>query len=123
MTREEAIKYVQEWLKDEYALTTGDRAALNVAIEALLEPEIVRCKDCRWRIKMCGEFSCDLNCRVEDLEGTESDMWFTVKDDDFCSRGERKKGDDDVCLPDRRADKKAQERVVDIQEVQKHRDC
>lgn len=39
MTREEAIEYIQEWLKDEDALNSGDREALNIAINALQEQE------------------------------------------------------------------------------------
>lgn len=35
MTREEAIAYIREWLKDEYALNYKDKEALNKAIEAL----------------------------------------------------------------------------------------
>lgn len=36
MTRQEAIKYIQEWLKDKYALNGKDRVVLNMAIEALM---------------------------------------------------------------------------------------
>lgn len=39
MTIEEAIEYIQEWLKDEDALNFGDREALNIAINALQEQE------------------------------------------------------------------------------------
>lgn len=35
MTREEARAYIQEWLKDEDALNSKDKEALNVAIKAL----------------------------------------------------------------------------------------
>lgn len=35
MTREEALEYIHEWLKDEYALDSKDREALDMAIKAL----------------------------------------------------------------------------------------
>ena len=35
MTREEAIEYINEWLKDEYALSSKDIMVLTMAIEAL----------------------------------------------------------------------------------------
>ena len=35
MTNSEAIIYIREWLKDEYALNEKDREVLNMAIEAL----------------------------------------------------------------------------------------
>ena len=36
MDRREAIEYIQEWLKDKYALNGKDRAVLNMAIESLM---------------------------------------------------------------------------------------
>lgn len=44
MTRAEAVDYIKEWLKDEYALNQKDRIVLTMAIEAL---EVVMCKDCK----------------------------------------------------------------------------
>ena len=35
MTRDEAVAYITEWLKDEYALNDKDREALQMAISAL----------------------------------------------------------------------------------------
>lgn len=35
MTNSEAIAYIREWLKDEYALNDKDREVLNMAAEAL----------------------------------------------------------------------------------------
>lgn len=35
MNKQEAIEYIQEWLKDEYALNGKDKVVLNIAIEAL----------------------------------------------------------------------------------------
>lgn len=39
MTREEAVDYIKEWLKDEYALNNKDRIVLTMAIEALLQDD------------------------------------------------------------------------------------
>ena len=50
------------------------------------EVDIVRCKECKWRT---DDNACDLNCRIDYLDGTETDMWFYVKPNDFCSYGER----------------------------------
>lgn len=35
MTKGEAVDYIKEWLKDEYALNSKDRIVLTMAIEAL----------------------------------------------------------------------------------------
>lgn len=63
-------------------------ALAHAMVEIQLAPsiDIVRCKECRWRKQ---DKSCDLNCRVDYLDGTEIDMWFYTEDDDFCSYGER----------------------------------
>ncbi len=37
MTREEAIEYIEEWLKDEYSLDSKDREVLEIAKEALIK--------------------------------------------------------------------------------------
>lgn len=59
------------------------------AIDAIKDApsiDICFCRECKWRKT---DNSCDLNCRIEYLDGTETDMWFYVKPDDFCSYGER----------------------------------
>ena len=58
MTREEAIKY-QEAFKRTYGNFPPEATeACNMAIEALKDPEIVHCKDCKYwirtRIGICG---------------------------------------------------------------------
>ena len=68
-----------------YAFVTKDIIEKN--IRELPSIDIVFCKECKWRKE---DDSCDLNCRIEYLDGTETDMWFYVKDDDYCSYGERK---------------------------------
>ena len=47
MTRAEAIAYIAEWLKDEYALNNKDREVLNMAISAL-EAQNTPCSHCRF---------------------------------------------------------------------------
>ena len=41
MNKQEAIEYIQEWLKDKYALNGKDRVVLNMAIEALQFQDIM----------------------------------------------------------------------------------
>ena len=48
MTREEAIAYMTEWLKDEYALNDKDREVLNMAISALERWKDNVCTDCKY---------------------------------------------------------------------------
>lgn len=58
--------------------------ALSMAIEALQEPEIVRCKDCVYAYEVdCREPKYD--CR--NISRTGCTQW--VASDDFCSYGER----------------------------------
>lgn len=59
MNREEVIEYIQEWLKDEYALNGKDRVVLNMAIKALQQerPKGEWINDIRypgWTCTNCG---------------------------------------------------------------------
>ena len=97
MDRKEAIERIQEVLtiirtqhmcKDmDGECTTEDREtyiqrfeALRMAIEALQEPEIVHCKDCRLRkTEECAmQYECDCG---------EQHSW--ENDNDYCSWGKR----------------------------------
>lgn len=84
MTREEAIEYIQEWLKDEYALNGKDRVVLNMAIEAL-QTDIVRCKDCR-HAEHREQMPNQVYCKRDKL----SPFGAVHDDDDFCKYGERR---------------------------------
>lgn len=84
MTREEAIEYIQEWLKDEYALNGKDRVVLNMAIEAL-QTDIVRCKDCR-HAEHREQMPNQVYCKRDKL----SPFGALHDDDDFCKYGERR---------------------------------
>ena len=97
MNRKEAIERIQEVMtiirtqhmcKDmDGECTTEDREtyiqrfeALRMAIEALQEPEIVHCKDCRLRkTEECAiQYECDCG---------EQHSW--ENDNDYCSWGKR----------------------------------
>lgn len=47
MTTKETICQLED-LKDEYDDFPDDKEAIIMAIEALKQPEIIRCKDCYW---------------------------------------------------------------------------
>ena len=92
MTREEAVWYVNhtfEVTKEElcnngrFDEATEFEIAQNMAIEALQEPEIVRCKDCNKTFRHEGDIICN-HC--------SGALGFNllVKDDDYCSCGEKK---------------------------------
>ena len=70
MTNEEAIAYIQEWLKDEYAVNSKDRKALNAAIKALSrEP----CDDCISREDTLARLRADTSfvCTGDKLQAIE----------------------------------------------------
>lgn len=51
MTREEAIKWQEAFKKNYGNFTPEATEACDMAIEALQEPEIVHCKDCKYWIR------------------------------------------------------------------------
>lgn len=77
MTREEAIQKIQNDLKLHHDYLSGDyRKSLRMAISALEQPEIIRCKDCEWynfKINQCNRQICAV-----------------MYEDDFCSHAERR---------------------------------
>ena len=78
MTREEAIDMIKYDMRLHHNYMSGEyRKALRMAISALQQPEIIRCKDCKYNAtsKKC------LN----------PDSFFLVPaDDDYCSLAERR---------------------------------
>lgn len=97
MTREEAIARIKDHMSvhkiyEERAVIITE--ALNMAISALKQPEIVRCKDCKYRMPYDWMFSETWRSQniydySEDEIGCQyCDM--TMKADDFCSRAERR---------------------------------
>ena len=91
MTNEEAIKKMQA--VKAYMISgnpiwsvTEMGEAFDMAIEALKQPQIIRCKDCKHRdANRCVPPHMD----CEQLDGTD-EWWLEVKDDDYCSRAERR---------------------------------
>lgn len=81
MTREDAI----DVLKHNYpsACFTDLCDAVEIAIQALsAQPEIIRCKDCKWWVPE--------RCAGEPKVGRCKDKCASERSDGFCSHGERK---------------------------------
>lgn len=81
MTREEAIREMLFAKREVIADSYIDRA-YDVAIKALEQPEIIRCKDCKhWEGEKRGQFwyfeQCSLNHHIASC-------------DDYCSYAERR---------------------------------
>lgn len=71
MTKEEAIEIIRMAIaKIEWEYPMDYAVAFDMAIEALSQPEIVRCKDCKHRL--------------------ECDYWIENGDDWFCADVERR---------------------------------
>ena len=79
MTREEAIREMLFAKREVIADSYIDRA-YDVAIKALEQPEIIRCKDCKLRDTKYGF-----------CEGRGFPMQL-VPDDGFCDKGKRSEG-------------------------------
>ena len=102
MTREEAIRIVDLRSTCRECMVSGVDcddcdSAFAMAIEALKQPEIVRCKDCKHRPKKPDWENYE---SVYDIEFPDekcpcqcsSDEWYSwyPEDDWFCAEGERK---------------------------------
>jgi len=96
MTNENAINILRHLSPPRTSKAAFDvfRQAIIMAIEALEEPQIIRCKDCKywipydwmfsevWQSKNMADYSEDeIGCNYCDM---------TMKANDFCSRGERR---------------------------------
>ena len=60
--------------------------------------QVVRCKDCKWAVEYDSwSDSGELYCAVTRCDPYDwgAPTWFYVGKDEFCSRGERKGGDDE----------------------------
>lgn len=97
MTREEAVARIKDHIEihryhERKAVKIFE--ALDMAIKALEQPEIVRCKDCKHRMPYDWMFSEVWQSRnMDDYPDNEigcqyCDMSMTA--DDFCSRSERR---------------------------------
>lgn len=79
MTREEAIGMIKDDMRLHHDYLSGEyRKALKLAISALAQPEIIRCKDCKHLFE-------DNGCPLR--------TWRTHTEDDFCSYAERRTDD------------------------------
>lgn len=96
MTNENAINILRHLSPPRTSKAAFDafRQAIVMAIEALKEPRIIRCKDCKywipydwmfsemWRSRNMADYPEDeIGCKYCDM---------SMKANDFCSRGERR---------------------------------
>ena len=102
MTNEEAIKLIDDrmcfgrgkWSEHHRPVIDEYWQAGEMAIKALEQPEIIRCKDCKhwipydwmfsemWQSKNMADYPEDeIGCNLCDM---------AMKSNDFCSRGERR---------------------------------
>ena len=96
MTNENAINVLRHLIPPRTSKAAFDafRQAIEMAIEALEEPKIIRCKNCKhwipydwmfsevWRSRNIADYSEDeIGCKFCDM---------TMKANDFCSRAERR---------------------------------
>lgn len=86
MTREEAIARIKDHMSvhkiyEERAVKITE--ALNMAISALEQPEIIRCKDCKFYIPMSRK----TNSGICSLLTNQN---FDFGDDWYCAGGERR---------------------------------
>lgn len=77
MTKEQAIKHIRSRM-ELYIHTTQDNFALHRALEALEQPEIIRCKDC-----------CFYAISKEKRSWCK-DMLRRIQPEDFCSHARRR---------------------------------
>ena len=102
MTNEETIKGLKVLAKD-FSGYRPNEEMFNMAIEALEQPEIIRCKDCKHKPHTSDKYDYDNGdcgfeiifpdyrcpCRCED------EYYNHIPDDDwFCGNAERKDQDD-----------------------------
>lgn len=84
MIREEAIGWLQKW----QSTLRGDGSPLELAIlkaiEALKQPEIVHCKDCKFNENEDGTTACDFH------------TFWCAYDDGYCNFGQRREKNNDT---------------------------
>ena len=67
----------------------GGARKLMVEAPAADVVEVVRCKDCKYRLWFCPGYGCG-NFNSPFYAGAEEDVPIMTQQDDFCSYGERK---------------------------------
>ena len=87
INRQQAIDEIDEWIKafreNGHKESAADACLIQDGIIQLpsAQPEIIRCKDCRWGRKVCGNIECFVDANVPpEYHGYE---W-------FCPNGERR---------------------------------
>lgn len=80
MIQDEAIEYLFDIKTDAvYRILSVEKEAIDMAIEALTQPQIIRCKDC-------------VHWKHSNIRPNYCDIWeWCNQADDFCSFAERKK--------------------------------
>ena len=87
MTREEAIKSLASMRSmDVVSWVASDmrKEAMRMAIEALKQPEILHCKDCKFNQNEDGTTACDFH-----------NFWCAY-DDGYCNFGQRREKNNDT---------------------------
>lgn len=98
MTREEAKRYIIQHCNPDYPNgSTEWETAMNMAIEALQQPKIVRCRDCKYYIPYDWIFdgwtrSSNINDYSQDEIGCAVNE-HNYPPEGFCSFAERKEGE------------------------------
>lgn len=95
--REAALEICETEYRDRLRMLDycGDTVAWNIGGEIKALPAadvvpVVRCEDCRWYDKITAF------CSIHSREYNGGESWDMFAEDDFCSHGERKDGDDDA---------------------------
>lgn len=92
MTKKEAIETIKMAISQiEWDYPIDYVAAFDKAIDALKQPEIIRCGDCKFAEKqVCGPKEYEYKCVPSEFEGL-----YNYHDKDwFCADGERRDKDD-----------------------------
>ena len=87
MTRQEAIETIRMAISQvEWEYPMDYAVAFDMAVEALSQPKIIRCKECKYGLMMeNGEVKCDELCTDDD----GYPMVLYQNADWYCANGER----------------------------------
>ena len=90
MTNEERQQAI-EWMKRRPAMMAGAKRMYDLAVEALEQPEILHCRDCKyWKEKPLYAY-CEKMYRMGILDVLD----YATEENDFCSMVEKRGGEDD----------------------------
>lgn len=92
MTKQEAIETIKTAIaRVEWEYPMDYAVAFDMAIEALSQPEIIRCKDCEHATMTADGTMCKYCAMDTDDFGDQRDVYHDA--DWFCADGERKDND------------------------------